>query len=163
MFQYLGPIGAFIICAVLIAAALYYFRVKDKDGFNSHPKFKNVPGGIYMVIAASLLFSLLLLGLSTCAHADEGKTTYVNWVEMYVGLDYDDGSVFCRDAAPSITDDDQTTSNLGFRLNLVEFEKGPLLFHTNAKYSHHSCAINQDKPSYNAPGIELNLRYTFGK
>ena len=162
MFDFLGPVGLFIVGIVLVVAALYNFRVKDKLAFWTHPKFKNVPGGIYMTIAAAVIVGLCFLGLSRCASAEEsGELNYFSWAEMYVGLDRDNISDFCRDADPSVTKDKTTTSNLGFRLNLIEYKRKRLEYNFNGKFTHHSCALNQDKPTYNAPGIEMTLRYNF--
>lgn len=139
-----------LLSAILIVAGLFMFTVKDKKAFFDHPKLKNVPGGILAVIGLMLVVSLLF-GCSTY--------TSFNYAEMSVGVDYDPDSLFCRDPVPDIVTDDHVTSNIELALNV--FQSGDRTFDGNITYSHHSCAVNQDKPTYDAWGIDLKKRFNF--
>lgn len=172
MIDLLGPVGAFILTCAAIAFGVYWFKVEDKKAFKDHPKFKNVPGGIYMVVGLAAIVGIIMLLFAGDASAGpvykqpvKGELYTVRWAEMFVGIDYDSQSHFCRKPVPEIVDDDKWTSNVGFRLNLVEYEKryenSRLVFSFNGKYQHHSCAVNQDKPTYDAGGVEATLRYYF--
>ena len=83
--------------------------------------------------------------------------SYFNYLEMFVGVDYDfKNQVFCQKPVPEIVADDKWTSNVGFRGNIYRSTDRKL--EVNLKYQHHSCAFNQDRPTYDAGGIEITYR-----
>jgi len=138
-----------IAAVVAITAGLFMFLINDKRAFFDHPKLKNVPGGILMVVGLVVIVGLL----AGCSGS------YLNYAQMSVGIDYDPDSLFCRRPAPEIVKDDHVTSNIELALNL--FESDDETFHSNITYTHHSCAVNQDKPTYDAFGIDLVKRFDF--
>lgn len=85
--------------------------------------------------------------------AEDRGRTFFNYEELFVGIDYDlTDSRFCRDVYPG---GKFITSNIGFRFNLARYKDHEL----NFKISHHSCAFNQDKPTYDAIGFEFKILF----
>ena len=106
---------------------------------------KRVLTGIVIVISVALL----IVGVRK-ALADEIR--YFNHASVYVGIDYTKKlSPMCDPGGH----DERATSNVGFRLNVLESDRTVL----NAKYTHHSCAFNQDNRSYDAFGLELSYKF----
>lgn len=90
---------------------------------------------------------------------DYGPTTYQNSVQwfqggwMYLGLDtLRKESPQCHPGAVS----DKLTSNGGVEVNILQsFDQR---FRLNAKYTHHSCAFNEDSLSYDSLGLVVVYR-----
>ena len=144
--------GLFIILIAVVVLVLGVIAIKDWKGFTQHEKFKNVPGGIIMALSLAAIVGFFMWSANSKA---EG--TYFNYLEMFVGIDYDyKNQIFCQKPAPDIVSDDKLTSNVGFRGNMYRSEDKKFEF--NLKYQHHSCAYNQDRPTYDAAGIEFTYR-----
>ncbi len=79
---------------------------------------------------------------------------YFQYGEVYGGLDqtFKSPSPQCQ----SRGSDPKTTSNLGFRVNLLQSYDNKVSLDT--KYTHHSCAFSPDRNTYDALGLELNWR-----
>ena len=152
----MNPATLFIagIIAVLIPILL---SVKDWQAFKDHPKLKNVSGGIGMVVGLAAIVASIMWS----NRSEAGELEYLKYAGMFVGVDYDNQSLFCRNAAPDIVKDDKWTSNVGFKLNALYMRESNLLFTGDITYQHHSCAINQDKPTYDAAGVKFELLYFF--
>ena len=134
-------VGAIII--VIGAMASYKTRTAMQEFWDSRVG-KNVPGGIYTVFAVMVLFSLAAIFFSSRASADS------KYVEMYTGLESTfKKSAFCKPEQYN----DRLTSNVGFRLGFSGDSLSPYL-----KYQHHSCAYNQDEPTYDAFGLGADLK-----
>lgn len=113
----------------------------------SRPENKNVRRGIL-----AFLVVLVGAGLAIPVKADV-KGEFFAYSEVYAGIDYTlDQSPFCRDGLY----DDKATSNGGFRQNLWRSDNRYL--HINFKYTHHSCAFNHDRPTYDAFGFEIKFQ-----
>lgn len=146
----------FIIGIIVVVLAGAFYAIKDLKAFKENPKLKNVLGGILMVVGMALIFAFV--GNKANAQTAQYKEPIsgFNYLEMFVGLDYDfHHQTFCNDVAASVVTDDKLTSNVGFRGNLLRLPS--LNTELNAKYQHHSCAYNQDRPTYDAAGIEASV------
>lgn len=135
----------FIIVSALTLTAwlLWSFR-----GVSIIKYFKTDAGkGILKGILLAILFVVAGFFLSGC------KGVYPHETSIYAGLDYTKNpSPFCESGGV----DDRTTSNLGLKHKLYQsYDK---LFDINAKYTHHSCAFNEDDANYDSAGIEFELR-----
>ena len=114
-----------------------YFRTKDGKGI-----LKGIVLAVGFAVGLAALFSL-----GGCSG------TYLNDASVYTVLDYTKKlSPQCETMGP----DDQTTSNLGVRVNL--YESADDRFRTNVKYTHHSCAFSPDDQQYDAVGVELEYK-----
>ena len=135
-----------VILAVLVLADMYRRNPKQ---FKLDIKSPKNSGWVVGVV----LFTLLLTA-PVLVFAKEKKGDWLAYTQIYIGLD----STFkqspqCRGGSYS----DRITSNGGFKQNIYRsFDKR---MHFNAKYTHHSCAQNDDRNSYDAFGVELV--YTF--
>jgi len=109
-------------------------------------KYPGITKGILLALVAGVLFAL------GAQKANAG--TWVEYTEMFLGLDRTFGvSPQCvNDGGP----DPKTTSNMGFRQHI--YKSDDTLYNVNLKYTHHSCAFNTDRYSYDAIGVELNYK-----
>jgi len=112
-----------------------------------------------------MVLSLVIIVAATMysCRTKAGELQTFKYAGMFVGLDYDKNSLFCRKPVPTIVSDDKWTSNVGFKLNLLYAKETNILFTGDLIYQHHSCAFNQDKPTYDAPGLNFELLYFFGE
>ena len=79
--------------------------------------------------------------------------TWFNDATVFLGIDHTKKvSPQCRDGGF----DDRSTSNLGMKLNVWESPSKNV--RVNAKYTHHSCAINPDNRSYDGVGVEVEWK-----
>lgn len=131
-----------LIAILLLVSFLIVIGVKNKKRFF---KNENVLKGIVLVLGVAGLFALF----TQCAKAD-----WFNYVEMSVGLDYTKGvSPQCEEGGES----DRWTSNINLTGNVWRY--GGL--EINGRYTHHSCAIGEDRNGYDAIGPELRYRKEF--
>lgn len=108
---------------------------------------KRILSGI--VAAGALMLLLAALGL---AGGCSGK--YFNDATAYAGIDQ------TKEISPQCISggiDTKGTSNLGAKVNL--FESDDQRFRTNVKYTHHSCAVSEDRNTYDAAGIEFEYKF----
>lgn len=138
-----------VIATIFVALVTYIGG--PKKSFNYLKNNLGVTKGIIMFV----LFGLILAGgsmISQKVFSDE-----INWFtygEVFLGLDHTKNrSPMCEYGDVS----DNSTSNGGIRLNM--FRSDDKRFEWNSKYTHHSCAFNEDARSYDALGIELNYKF----
>lgn len=142
----------FVICGGLIVWRVgpknlpAYLRTKDGKG---------VARGVILAPAVIILIALLMYLLPGKARAEaplnlEIPGTWFNDAGVFMGLDRTKGtSPQCHTGGY----DDRTTSNMGVRLNVWESPSRNV--RVNAKYTHHSCALNPDRNGYDGLGIEV--------
>jgi len=144
----------FVIVALGLFVAWFAWRFKGVPlylikGYFLSEDGKNILRGIGVVIVIAVL-----LGLSGLVVGAEPNTRYFNWASVYVGMDYmDKQSPQCKAEGY----DDRTTSNVGLKLNVMSAYQGRVT--ANAKFTHHSCAFNQDRQGYNGYGFEVEYRF----
>ena len=105
-------------------------------------------GGIIAVIIFVIITAMVTFGYND---AKAESPTYLNYTEFFAGVDYEMGTnIFCY------KDDvnDKLVSNVGVDQNLFTYKTVDI----NLKYQHHSCALNEDKPTYDAIGIDMKYR-----
>jgi len=133
------------ILAVVVVWGLYSLRtVSLKEYFSSRTGL-----GILKGIVLAICFAVALAVIPK-AFAEE--PVWFKEAEVFAGLDYTQ-----RTSPQCVVGsvDDRTTSNLGLRLNVYEYEN----FTINSKYTHHSCAFGEDDAGYDAFGIELTYKF----
>ncbi len=97
----------------------------------------------------------IILLSAQALQADEIK--WFDGTYAYFGLDVTNGaSNVCEGQSwtGDIADSDKLTSNMGVYQNLVTSGR----LNLQIRYTHHSCAINYDKPSYDAIGLIIEYR-----
>ena len=138
------------VILTLIAALLWSFKSPERlKQFLASKEGKSIVWGIVLFIG---------IGVGVVAFAEDNKTgvNYLQWGEVFLGLDQTKNeSPMCEFGNSR----DRLTSNGGFRLNLIESKDK--LFTFNGKYTHHSCAFNEDADSYDAIGVEVTYRRNF--
>jgi hypothetical protein len=150
----------FFLALVLFVLGIYMIFVfyKSEIGFNEWLKggiAKGAGASAALGIGVTLLFILLASLLPNNANAQRSDmftdVKYLNYVDVYLGIDYTKGtSPQCKPSGV----DDKGTSNLGFRVNLIEWQRMPLAL--NYKVTHHSCVLGKDTNGYDAFfGVEL--------
>lgn len=103
------------------------------------------------ILKGIVIVLVLCIGLAMgrCALAGE----FFADASIYAGLDYTfKPSPQCKTNG----EDCHSTSNVGARLNI--YQSSDKAFRFNAKYTHHSCAFNEDRNTYDAIGGEMEYR-----
>lgn len=136
-----------IVIGIAVAALAIFLTVNKID---PRVYFTTKAGkGIASGILAALLFACVF-GLAGCSGH------YFNDASVFVGLDYTkQPSPMCKPGP-----DPHTTSNMGLRGNIWRSDDNDT--EVNAKYTHHSCAFNEDAASYDAP-YAVEIEHTFVK
>lgn len=142
-----------LIVFVVVASFLYFYARLKVDSPIAHLK-KN--GAIKGIIFAFVFFIAgALLFYAADARSSE-RVKYLHYSTIYAGLEQQlGGSVFCHNDGIS----DKLTSNLGLKQGLIKY-KGASVY---AQYTHHSCALNGDKPTYDAVGLGVEYTIDWGR
>ena len=150
--------GAIMVTVFALLFGWSWFELGGYEKAREHWKRKQplpdmtpllyIPAGIMFVLA--LLFS---------QKADAAEYTYVQWLQVDAGLEWQVGDVpftTCRETSDNNLD--KLGSNLGAALNLININDS---IEINAKYTHHSCAVESDYKVYDAVGVQIGWRYDF--
>lgn len=149
-----------IVLAIVLGLLLWKVGPKGLRAYFSTKEGKGILKGIVLSpIVIGIIAVVLALGgwlLSGKAHAEgldlssRVHGTFFNDASVFMGIDRTRGtSPQCWEGGV----DNRSTSNLGARLNVWQNPSGNVRL--NAKYTHHSCALNRDRNGYDALGIEL--------
>lgn len=118
-----------------------YFKTKDGQG---------VAKGVILAPLVILVLALLIWLLPGNANAQTLPGTWFNDASVFMGIERTKKiSPQCHAGGY----DERSTSNMGVRANLWQSDSGNVRL--NGKYTHHSCAINPDRNSYDALGVEV--------
>lgn len=158
MMQFINEASLVLAIVLLIVIGLLLWRIGPKGlvAYFKTPEGKGILKGIVLspvvILAIAAAFAIGGWLLSGKAQAQELKPygTWFNDASVFMGIDRTKGvSPQCWSGGA----DDKSTSNLGARLNVWQNPSGNV--RVNAKYTHHSCALNRDRNGYDAVGIEL--------
>jgi len=149
----------FIITLGLMTLGLMLWKIggpAEIKRYFDQPKRDQVLAGIKVFVGVGFCVALLSLVVGILGK-DARADSQVEWFafgEIYLGLDYtsQSPSPACFEEGAS----DRLTSNGGFRANLLQVDQGK--FQVNGKYTHHSCALNDDKYLYDGFGLEAVYR-----
>ncbi len=136
-----------ITVLVLAVGVLAYMYVKNPTQFKID--IKNPKQGGW---AAGVVLFVLALTLPVQVFGDD-KGDWFAFTELYIGLDQTKSkSPQCNGGGYSdrITSHGGVTQNIWTKSNRFEF---------NAKYTHHSCAMNSDRNVYDGVGLEAVYRW----
>lgn len=98
--------------------------------------------GIVLFVGIGIVLALL----TGCSNA-----RYMTEAELFLGVDNTfSRSPQCHDQTDLLINNNRLTSNGGAKVTLAEVGVSKL----NFKYTHHSCAFNEDRESYDAFGFE---------
>lgn len=136
---------AFSSTVLLIAmlATMYNF----KDCSEMYAYFKTRRGK--KVLKGIIIFIAFGLGTASISDAIAEEYEFFDYGEVYLGIDS------TRNTSPQCGHgeySERMTSNGGLRVNLIKSKND--LFEFNVKYTHHSCAFNDDINNYDALGVE---------
>ena len=139
----------FTISIVLMALALLIFAGYKLGGVRQLFFYLKNNLGIVKGIVLFILVAIGSMFASKCTLA--GEMEFFSYGKVYAGIDNTfNQSPQCHDGAIS----DRLTSNGGFVVNIMAKEG----FVFDAKYTHHSCALNDDRLSYDAIGLVVEYR-----
>lgn len=117
-----------------------YLKTKEGHG---------VARGLVLAPVVILIFALLMSILPGNANA-QTRGAWFNDASVFMGIDRTKKiSPQCHAGGY----DERSTSNMGVRANVWQSPSGNVRL--NGKYTHHSCAINPDRNSYDALGVEV--------
>lgn len=161
--DFLLALGAGLLIAVVLVTLLVWRRVPKPMVYFKTDEGKDALAGLigavpvlYVLCVAlvAVLASLAFLLMPRQAHArDMLPGTWFNDATLYMGLDHP------RKQSPQCVGggmDDRSTSNMGLRLNMWESTNERV--RVNTKYTHHSCALNQDRNTVDAIGLEVEIK-----
>lgn len=142
----------FVLVALLVVAAALAYAGRVLGGASQlysylkrHPKISR---GIVLFLGLGLL--------SAFVFAAPVRANSVDWFssgKLYLGLDNTlETSPLCYSGEVS----DRLTSHGGLIVNVLSSADGRFEF--NAKYTHHSCAFNDDRESYDSVGLSVEQR-----
>lgn len=167
----MSSIVMFVLGIMLVVVALLAFAAKRLGGLPQLIDYLKVNKGITAGIIGFVLFGLVIATAfgATPANAAElekppdaaqvAKTkseSNVEWFafgKVYLGID----STFKQSPQCEPGDvSDRLTSNGGLIVNILQSKDKRFEF--NSKYTHHSCAFNGDRNSYDAVGLSVEYR-----
>lgn len=142
-------LDALLFIVLPIAFLFCYMAIKLRSPKAVIPYLKTMRGaatGIYLFVGASVAM-VIVTSFIPRANAVETFT----YAEVYMGMDWTfSQSPQCKDDGM----DKYATSNGGIRLNMLKIDR----LEINTKYTHHSCAFNNDRNGYDGAGIEFMWR-----
>jgi hypothetical protein len=149
----MSGVWAFVI-SILVAGVLAVWMTvgapsKWREYFGT-PGGRKILAGIIVFVGAGLLAALM------SAPAKAGDLKWFDYGEVYLGLDYTNRSPSPQCVGDPGGADERLTSNGGARVNIVSWPDDS--FQANLKYTHHSCAVNTDRNTYDGMGVELVYR-----
>lgn len=141
---------ALIFIGLLLVVVLGYTTYKIPPSqwisYFSTKTGKGILKGIVLAPLAILIIALVLSLLNKV----QAQGRWMNEAGVFIGLD----STFKQSPQCQVnTVDNKGTSNLGAWLNVWQSSSDRL--QVNVKYTHHSCALGQDRNGYDAFGVEL--------
>lgn len=140
-----------LLMGVLVIAVGIYAYAYIKIGKHPVPHLSK-QGAWSGIVTAILVFTGLVLILSLIYPSEAKADRWFAYTSVAGGLDTElNNKVFCYSGDTN----DRIVSNLSVEQNIYEHQR----FAVSANYTHHSCAFNKDKPTYDAVGLQL--RYTF--
>lgn len=143
-----------LVVAVVVGLILSRIPVKQLPSWAKSKDGKGVMAGVVLAPLVIVIFAVIMFFLPSPAHAQLRVPgvpgTWLNDGSVFAGIDHTfKQSSQCHAGGY----DDRSTSNMGLRVNVWQSENTRLRL--NGKYSHKSCALNRDRNSYDALGIEL--------
>jgi len=154
-------LASIIIIALVIIVAVFWQKKgpnetvigKMKSYFKA-PEGKEVLKGILMFCIAGAVFATIPRSCEA-KEAWHEHLEYFEWAEVYMGMDHTISvSPQCRAGLLN----NKLTSNGGIRVNIMRSKDKN--WNLNYKYTHHSCALNPDRNSYDTNwGIETTYRF----
>lgn len=146
-----------IVLAVVVGLVLWKIGPKNLKPFFTSKEGKGVASGIVLAPVVIVLIALagwLLLPKSARAEGMNVPGTWFKDASVFMGIDHTKKlSPMCADGGY----DNRSTSNMGAKLNIWQSPSGNVRF--NTLYTHHSCAINPDRKSYDAIGVQVEWKF----
>lgn len=142
-----------------IPKPMAYFKTKDGKG-----ALVGLLGAVPLLNALCVALVIVLVSLAFLLMPGKAQAqampstaffpgTWFNDASLYMGLDYP-RKLSAQCVAGGY--DDRATSNMGIRINAWESTNERV--RVNAKYTHRSCAINPDRNTTDAIGVELEVK-----
>lgn len=154
MNDFLANAGVFlgvVLLFVVLMVADTWRRLDDWSLSALREYFSKTEGGdgalpgIALAVAVPLLLALALTFFYSQARAG---ISYVDHTIIYAGLD---GTAKQSPQCRSDGMNDRLTSNLGVKQHLIGYKDVSIY----GSYTHHSCAVNRDRNSYDGFGLQV--------
>lgn len=143
----------FLVCGGLIA---WKIGIRNLPAFLKTKDGKGVAKGVILAPLIIVAVALLMFLAPSKSHAEAKPLdlsipgTFFNDASVFMGIDRTKRiSPQCHSGGH----DDRSTSNMGFRVNVWQSPSKNVRF--NLMYTHHSCALNPDRNSYDAIGAQV--------
>lgn len=142
----------FFIVIMLVVLGLFLYTAKKLGGIKEAASYiKNNEGitkGVVLAVLVTSIVGVILLGLysSPAKASDKYSVSFFDKTTVFAGIDNTfKSSPMCDGGVVS----DKLTSNIGFQQHLISVDNVSI----NARYTHHSCALNKDNYQYDALGV----------
>lgn len=138
----------YLIIAMLVGCAAVYLYARKTGGITK----SNLKDWRFVLIFFGLVCALALVG-----KANATETDWFSYTAVYAGLDYHfaEANPQC-DPGPGARDN--LNSNGGIIQNVVIWSEEYWTATLDGTYTHHSCAIEDDRLVYDAVGIRAEYR-----
>lgn len=147
------------ILAIVVVVLLAYVTTKSNGSLTkavSRVVESESINGIVMVVVAFIVAGLFIgtVLYGERAEGAESKVDYLEYTYIFAGVDYEMfTNIFCEKGDVN----GKLVSNVGLGQHLVSIND----INIEAKYQHHSCALNRDKPTYDAIGLNMEWRFNW--
>lgn len=142
-----------LVLAVLVGLLLWKVGPRNLLPYFKTKGGKGVLKGIILAPLVIVLLAVAVWFIPGNAKAQGLDTRYGSWLNdasVFMGIDRTK-KISPQCAAGGY--DDRSTSNMGLRLNIWQSPSKNVRF--NTQYTHHSCALNPDRNSYDALGVQV--------
>lgn len=143
-----------MVLAVVVGMILWRIPIKQLQVWAQTKGGKGVIKGVVLAPLVIVVFAVIMFLLPSPARAQFTVPgvpgTWLNDGHVFAGIDY------TRNQSPQCQSggfDDRSTSNMGFKANVWQSPSKNVRF--NLMYTHHSCALNPDRNSYDAIGAQV--------
>lgn len=145
----------FVVSILAVAVLSITIYVKRPKTYFKTVKGKGVANGIILAVGAVIVVAASFYLL----RAEAAEFKYFDKGEVFMGLDHTKKlSPMCvsNQYSENGGNSDKLTSNLGVKAEIVSTVDD--ITSVTVKYTHHSCAFNEDNLSYDALGLEVRYR-----
>jgi len=122
---------------------------------------RKIPKSAWQGIKLAIAGFLLLGVIGMAVYSDKAKSA--EWFSdkpiVFLGVDHVTNNVFCERKLESglrqNNPKDPWVSNLGILIPIVDFSN----YRLSGNWTHHSCALGYDAPTYDGTGLRLEWRF----
>ena len=144
----------FIAFLLLFAFALFMVEAMNQRSFKKAFEYLRDSKVYLDWLRAGGIALVIVAGLSFAKSAQAAEPDVFAWTEVYFGVDYQAETPVCKFGGYG----DSLAANAGVRQQLIGQELPVGRVDLIASYTHHSCALNDDRNTYDGIGTMIVWR-----